>query len=321
MDGAGPAPRWAGVVVVLITGCSSGFGLLAAVEAARRGHVVYAGVREPARADGLRAAAGSLLDDREDGAAPAPDDGTVQRHPLDAAGDRSGGCVRVVRLDVTRADHRDAVVARILADTGRIDALVNNAGVALGGFLETVDEDELRAVLETNVIAPWALTKAVLPAMRARRAGRIVMVGSMSGRVAFPGVGAYAASKFALEGLSEAWRHELALFGVQVLMVEPAQFKTDIFGRNRTLARRAEAEGPWLPFARHLDGVVRGMVERRAGDPEVVGRLIVDLLEQERPRFRHPVGPNVGLRLALANLAPFWLTERVVGRFLAPPKG
>ncbi|MBA2320652.1 MAG: SDR family NAD(P)-dependent oxidoreductase, partial [Deltaproteobacteria bacterium] len=121
--------------VVLVTGCRSGFGLLTAVELARRGHVVYAGLRDPESAEALVGAAKGLV-------------------------------VRLVPLDVTRGDQREAVVEQILAEQGRIDVLVNNAGVALGGFLEDVDEDEFRQVFDTNVLAPWALTKAVLPTMR-----------------------------------------------------------------------------------------------------------------------------------------------------------
>lgn len=274
-------------MVVLVTGCSSGFGVHIAAEAARRGHVVYAGVRDPSRIEALQIATGA--------------------NPR----------VRVVQLDVTDAEQRRAAVARVLAEERRIDALVNNAGVALGGFLESIDEDELRAVFETNVIGPWALTREVLPAMRAQRNGRVIMVSSMSGRVGFPGVGVYAASKFALEGMSESWRHELALWGIQLALVEPAQFRTDIFGKNRWIARRAAApDAPWRPYAEHLDRVVTDMVSRQAGDPIEVGRLVADLLETQHLTLRYPVGPNAGVRQFLAGLAPQWLVDRVIGRFL-----
>jgi NAD(P)-dependent dehydrogenase (short-subunit alcohol dehydrogenase family) len=276
-------------MVVLVTGCRSGFGLLTAIEAAKRGHVVYAGVRDLTSAEALRAAAASL-----------------PIHPL--------------TLDVVDAEQRQAAVDRVLAEQGRIDALVNNAGVALGGFLETVEEDELRRVLDTNVIAPWALTRAVLPAMRAQRSGTVVMVSSMSGRVGLPGVGVYAASKFALEGMSESWRHELALFGIKLVLVEPAQFKTDIFGRNRTLARGAEdPASPWYPYATHLDTVVKGMVERTAGDPQRVADLVCDLVAAPRATLRHPIGPNAWVRELLGRIVPFWITERVMKRFLRLP--
>ncbi len=274
--------------VVLITGCRSGFGLLGAVEAARRGHRVYAGLRDPATAEQLQAAARDLP-------------------------------VTPIALDVTDAGQRSAAVAQILDAEGQIDVLVNNAGIALGGFLETVEEDEFRAVLETNVIGAWALTKEVLPAMRLRRSGRIVMVSSMSGRIGLPGVGVYAASKWALEGMSESWRHELALFGIDVVLVEPAQFRTDIFSRNRRLARNAEdPAGPWYPFAKALEARVNGMVERSAGDPALVAKLLADLVDAPRPAFRHPIGPNAWLREALGRYVPFGVTERVISRMIRP---
>jgi NAD(P)-dependent dehydrogenase (short-subunit alcohol dehydrogenase family) len=271
-------------MVILVTGCRSGFGLLIAQEAARRGHTVYAGLRDPSTGGELTKAALPNL------------------HP--------------VALDVTDAAQRRDAVAHILAAEGRIDALVNNAGIALGGFLETLEEDEVRNVLEVNVVAPWALTKEVLPAMRAQRSGTVVMVSSMSGRLGLPGVGAYAASKFALEGMSESWHHELALFGVRLVLVEPAQYKTDIFGRNRTLGRRSEEPGPWLAHAQRLDARVRGMVERSAGDPQEVATLVADIVAMKNPRFRYPIGPNAWLRGFLARFTPFWITERVIGRML-----
>jgi NAD(P)-dependent dehydrogenase (short-subunit alcohol dehydrogenase family) len=277
-------------MVVLVTGCRSGFGLLTAVEAARRGHVVYAGLRDLSTAgDLIRASKGSN--------------------------------VTPLALDVTDPIQRRAAVDRILDDHGRIDALVNNAGIALGGFLEQVEADELRQVLETNVVAPWALTREVLPAMRVRRTGTVVMVSSMSGRMGFPGVGAYAASKFALEGMSEAWHHELALFGIRLVLVEPAHFRTDLLERNRRLARHAgDEDSPWAPWARHLDVALRKRVERSAGDPHDVARLVADVIESKSPRFRNPIGPGALARELLGRITPFRLTEKVIARFLRLPQ-
>ncbi|MEQ1502091.1 MAG: SDR family NAD(P)-dependent oxidoreductase [Myxococcota bacterium] len=271
--------------VVLVTGCRSGFGLLTAAEAVRRGHVVYAGVRDPDTADALVEA--------------------------------TGGEARVVTLDVTDAAHRAAVVDRILADEGRIDALVNNAGRPLGGFLEQLDEDELRALFDVNVFAAWAMTKAVLPAMRAQGSGAVVMVGSMSGRMAFPALGAYAASKFALEGLSEAWRHELAPFGVRVTIVEPGPYATDIWDRNRFVGRHAaDADSPYAVLVARIDARLASRAKASAGDPQEVAARICDLIAAPNPAFRHPMGRLSGLRTAAVKLAPFGLLERAVARAL-----
>jgi NAD(P)-dependent dehydrogenase (short-subunit alcohol dehydrogenase family) len=227
--------------------------------------------------------------------------------------------VRPLQLDVTVAAERDAAVRRILDEQGRIDGLVNNAGRALGGFLEQVDEDELRAVLDVNVVGAFAMTKAVLPAMRAQRSGAVVMVSSMSGRMAFPALGTYATSKFALEGMSEAWRHELALFGVRVVLVEPGAYATDIWERNRAVCRHGrDPDSPYAPFVDRVDRRFKDLVERQMGDPQEVADRICDLLVHPSPALRHPMGKDARLRTLLVRLAPFRLVEALVGRVLRP---
>lgn len=272
-------------MVLLVTGARSGFGLRIAVTAAAAGHVVYAGLRD-----------------------------------LDTAGDlieaAAGHDVRPLQLDVTAPDERAAAVEHILAEQGHLDGLVNNAGIALGGFLEQVEEDELRRVLEVNLFGVFALTRLVLPTMRAQRAGRIVMISSMSGRMALPGLGAYATSKFALEGMSEAWRHELRPWGIDVTLVEPGPYKTDIFGRNRNLCRNAE--DPNSPYA-ELVTRIQDVAERRAAsttrDPQLVADKVVDLLQrQRRPRARYPMGGDAVARSWLMGLAPFGLVDGLIAR-------
>lgn len=273
-------------MIVLLTGAGSGIGFVTAEHLARHGHVVYAGVRNEAAAEKLRALA-----------IPAP------------------GRIEPVALDITKAAERDAAVARVLAAEGRIDGLVNNAGMAMGGFLEDIEEDELRAVFETNVFGTWALTRAVIPAMRAQGRGRIVQVSSMAGRMAFPGLGTYAASKFALEGMSEAWRHELALHGIQVMLVEPGAYKTDIWGRNRLIGRSARRpDGPNLKYVDAMDTRFAAIVDRQARDPIEVARKIEALLLADHPRLRHPVGPDAVLRTFLVRLLPFAVVEWAVRR-------
>lgn len=272
-------------MVVLVTGCRSGFGKLIAETAARRGHVVYAGFRR-----------------------------LVDAEPFAEAW--AGLPIRPVALDVTSAADREAVVKKIVVEAGRIDGLVNNAGIAMGGFLETIDEDEIRKVFETNVFGLWALTKAVLPTMRAQKHGVVVNISSMSGRMAFPGLGVYASSKFALEGMSEAWRHELRPFGIRVVLVEPGAFKTDIFGRNRTIGRRAGEEGPYKALFDKLNGRFAEITERQSGDPQVVADKVALLLEASRSDFRYPLGKDAKLRLVLKTVLPFPVLERVLDRVL-----
>jgi NAD(P)-dependent dehydrogenase (short-subunit alcohol dehydrogenase family) len=271
--------------VVLITGCRSGFGLLTAAAAARAGWTVYAGLRALEHGDALREATAGLD-------------------------------VRPIVLDVTSAEHRERAIAQILTETGRLDALVNNAGQALGGFLELVEEDELRAIFETNLFGAWALTRLALPHLRAQTRSTVVMVSSASGRMAIPGLGAYAASKFALEGLSEAWRHELALFGVRMVLIEPGAYRTDIFGRNRQLSRGLAEPGVYAPWVAGMDKVFASFVDRVARDPAEVADVIVRVLTDPRPPLRYPIGPSTGLRAALRAFVPERVTEAIVARLL-----
>jgi NAD(P)-dependent dehydrogenase (short-subunit alcohol dehydrogenase family) len=269
-------------MVVLVTGCRSGFGLLLAEGAARRGHVVYAGLRDPATDGELR--------------------------------ERTRGLdVRPLALDVTHPAQRTEAVARILSEQGRIDALVNNAGTPLGGFLEEVGEDELRGVFEVNFFGVWLLTREVLPAMRAQQRGTIVMMSSRSGRSAFPALGTYASSKFALEGLSEAWRHELRPFGIDVYLVEPGPFKTDIWERNRRVSVNAfRPDGPYQRFESKLDATFK-KVAAGARDPKQVVDRTLDLLGKRGAPLRHSIG---GLDQHLFELLPFGVRERIVRAML-----
>lgn len=271
-------------MVVLVTGCRSGFGKLIAVFAARRGHKVYAGLRDLTTSAEL----------------------VQMAHGLD---------VTPIQLDVTDPGQRAAAVRRIIVEQGRIDGLVNNAGVVLGGFLEQVEEDELRKVFEVNVFGPWALTKLVLPSMREQRAGRVINISSMAGILALPGVGAYAGSKFALEGLSESWRHELSLMGIDLYTVQPGTYDTDIWTRNRTLCRNALKEGsPWFPHASHLLETVQQTVSKQIRAPDEVAELVCELLDGRRRRMRHAIGPGTLQRGVVKRYLPFAVLERAVRR-------
>lgn len=278
-------------MVVLVTGARSGFGRLIAEEAARRGHVVYASMRDPS-------AGADLLDTAD-------------------------GDLRLLQLDVTVPEQREAAIATIVAEQGRLDVLVNNAGLALGGLLELVSEDELRRQFEVNVMAPWALTRAALPHLRRQRSGTILMMSSMSGRMAWPGLGAYASSKHALEAMSESWRHELAGLGIRVVLVEPGPFRTDIWDRNEWVA--AAMEDPPEDYR----GITRALRERlvakaaaSAEDPRKVALLCCDLMESpSRPALRHPIGRGTGVRELVKRAVPFRLVEWAVARALREESG
>ena len=271
-------------MIVLCTGCRSGFGLLIAQTAGRAGHTVYAGLRDLATKGELEEACRGL-----------------DVHP--------------VQLDVTDAAQRDAVVGQILETHGRLDALINNAGIALAGFQELIEEDELRRLFDVNVFSAWALTKACLPAMREQGEGIVLQISSMAGRQAMPGLGAYAGSKFALEGMTEALRHEMRPFGVRVVLVEPGPFKTDIMGRNRWDARAMDEAGPYRAMQAKMEALVDKM-SHRLGDAQEVADLTVGLLDEPKPKLRYPLGPGVTARLWSRRLLPFEGVERVLEKVL-----
>ena len=271
-------------MVVLVTGCRSGFGLGMATKLAKDGHRVYAGVRSLETCPELHEALDGLN-------------------------------AEIVTLDVTSEADRARVMTQILEKEGRIDGLVNNAGVALGGFLEEVGEDELRHVFDVNVFAAWALTKLALPSMRENGGGKVVFMSSISGLFALPGLGVYASSKFALEGMVEAWRHELTPFGVDVYLVEPGTYKTDIWGRNRTMSRNMDFDGPYGELGKTLEERVVGNALNNLRDPQEVIDRTCALVTGRRTRLRHPMGPGVRQRMLARWLPASWL-ERAIQRTL-----
>ena len=254
---------------VLVTGASSGIGLAACVEAARRGHLVVATMRDPGRAGRLLQAAALA--------------GVVGR-------------VAVAELDVAwPAERVEAAVARAARAHGGLDALVNNAGIAAFGPLESLSDAAVRRVFEVNLFGPLACIRACAPHMRERGSGTIVNVSSMSGRVPSPLGGAYVASKFALEGASEVLRLELGPFGVRVVLVQPGQYRTDIRGRDYGLGAL-----PGSPYEAQLNAwlALEGKAPPDAADPAEVGRLIADILADPSPTLRYPVGPVAGMTAA-----------------------
>ena len=256
---------------VLITGCSSGIGRATAERFAARGWRVFASLRRP-----------------EAGA------------PLRALAAEKGWALTTPALDVTRDDAVAAATQAILAETGgRLDVLVNNAGYYAWGPLEETTPDELRAQLETNVVGVHRVTRAVLPAMRARRAGTVVTIGSLSGRVALPVVGPYHASKWALEGMIEAWRLELAPFGVRMALIEPGPFATALHANERTPA----ASPPDSPYAGMVEAYRRQSAAlRRAADLTPLIDVIERAATAADPRLRWPVGPTA---FSAGRLRPF----------------
>ncbi|MCR6482249.1 oxidoreductase [Amycolatopsis sp. OK19-0408] len=226
--------------VWLITGCSSGFGREIALAALAAGDRVLATARRPEALAELQ--------------------------------ERGGDRVRVAALDVTDAGQVDAAVKSALEEFGRIDVVVNNAGNGSVGAVEELTMDELRALMEVMFFGAVAVTKAVLPHLRAQGSGTVVQISSMGGQLSPPGYGAYCATKYALEGISEALAAEVAPFGVRVLIVEPGAFRTEFGGgrmhRSRTIDAYAASTSGTRDAVEAMDGT-------QPGDPAKAAAAIV----------------------------------------------
>jgi NAD(P)-dependent dehydrogenase (short-subunit alcohol dehydrogenase family) len=236
-----------------------------------------------------------------------------RREKLESAAKAAGALQNIEfhALDVTNAKQISALANEIGQRLTPLDALINNAGFALPGFADDITDAELREQFETNFFGATAVTRAFLPQLRRQGSGHIVMISSISGRMGFPGVGSYAASKFALEGWTETLRYELKPLGIQVALVEPGAFETDIWTRNAKLS--AGLLDPNSPNAARIPAW-RSRVEgqRKKADPQVVADTIVAALENPRPRLRYVVGTDAKAGLLLRKLLPWSLFERLI---------
>jgi NAD(P)-dependent dehydrogenase (short-subunit alcohol dehydrogenase family) len=273
--------------IALITGSSSGFGLLTSIELAKAGFRVVATMRDLARRERLDQAAAAA------NVAPQLD---------------------IRALDVTDFEALPAFVDSVVHDHSRLDVLVNNAGFVVAGFAEDIKLEELRLQFETNFFGAVAMTKAALPAMRRQRSGHIIMVSSISGLHGAATVSSYAASKHALEGWSESLRMELNSLGIKVVLVEPGAFQTDIWTRGAVMGEDAtKPTSPNIQRSLRMRDAVAALPKR---DPIAVARLIATIAQDPNPKLRYLVGPDAKLQLALKRILPWKWHEKLVANFL-----
>jgi len=267
---------------ILITGASSGIGRATAERLAKRGEVVYATARR--------------LEDLAD----------LERL----------GC-RVLALDVTDADSRERAVGQVLEAEGAVGALVNNAGYSQSGAIETLELDALRRQFETNLFGLVGMCQLVLPSMRARGAGRIVNLSSMGANFTFPGGGAYHATKYALEAISDALRFEVQGFGIDVVIVQPGVIRTR-FGQAAVASLPAErGDASYGDFNARVGEITQAAYERGpmrvlGGGPERVAATIERALTARRPRIRYRVTPSAHLLVGQRRV----MTDRMWDAFL-----
>ena len=262
------------MATILITGCSSGFGKLAALQFARKGDTVYASMRN-----------------------------TSKGKELEEARDSEKLKIELLQLDVTDEASVKAAVDKVIAEAGQIDVLVNNAGIGAHGPIEETDDDEAKEIFETNFFGALRTMRTVLPHMREKKAGTIVNVSSLAGRVGPPFDGIYAASKFALEAASEALYYEIHPFGIRVLLIEPGGFETNI-GDTRRIPRRFGEGSPYAELDQRFEqALTRLPTGGERGDAQVVAEAIYDAVHDEEPKLRYLVGEDAemigGLRQQL----------------------
>ncbi|HEY6686614.1 MAG TPA: oxidoreductase [Propionibacteriaceae bacterium] len=249
----------------LITGASSGIGEATALQLAELGYTVYAGARRVERMSDLA--------------------------------DRG---IRTRAVDVTDDATMVALVEAIIAETGRIDVLINNAGYGSYGALEDVPMEEARRQFEVNLFGLARLTQLVLPQMRAQRDGYIVNVSSMGGKIWEPLGSWYHASKFAVEGLSDSLRVEVAEFGIKVVIIQPGSIRSEWSGIAADQLEARSANTPYAGQAQIMGAVLRGVDQMQlASGPEVVAETIAKAVQSSKPRTRYVVGGGArGILLA-----------------------
>jgi short-subunit dehydrogenase len=277
-------------LTILITGATTGIGRHAALHLAKKGHPVIATGRKAEPLATLKAEA-------------------------------TGTRLETLLLDVT--DAKSVAAAAVEVDkltAGRgLDALVNNAGYGLPGPLEELTDGELRAQFETNVFGLMAVTRAFLPKMRARGNGRIVNVSSIGGRVTFPMMGAYHATKYAVEAISDALRRELGAFGMEVSVIEPGPIRTEFANRSLAELPKWKPESPYAAVYERAKAISE-YSDRQAFGPQHTTRAIEHALVSRRPRVRYVVPRRLGMMLTLMSLMPVRMLDWVMARFIGTTK-
>lgn len=271
-----------GSKVILVTGASAGIGAAVAVRLAKAGHRVFG-------------------TSRKEGAAPP------------AAG------VNMLAMDVRSEASVAAAVAELLKGAGRIDVLVNNAGFGIAASVEDTRPADMQRQMDTNFLGPLRVCQAVLPAMRAQKSGRIIQVSSLAARIGIPFQGAYSASKAALEGMSEALSLEVKPFGIDVVMVQPGDTKSN-FTASREWTESAKAGGVYDAAARHAIGVMEKA--EQAGPPaDKVARVVEMAVNATKPKLRYVSASGIeSVALWLQGVLPGRVFEGIIGSNYALPK-
>jgi NAD(P)-dependent dehydrogenase (short-subunit alcohol dehydrogenase family) len=248
--------------VAVVTGSSSGIGLETSLMLARNDYITYATMRTPDKKVVIKT--------------------TAEKENLP---------IKVVQLDVTDDNSVKSAIKTINSEAGRIDVLVNNAGYALGGALEELSMEEIKAQYETNLLGLIRVTQSVLPIMRRQKSGIIVNLSSAAGIFGVPGASAYTSTKFAVEGLSESIGYELEPFGIKVVLIEPGFVKTN-FANAMVLAKNSQ--NPTSPYLQMMQRIVANSTDatKSGSSADLVSKVILDAVTNSNPKLRYLVGKD-----------------------------
>ncbi|MBK5346019.1 SDR family oxidoreductase [Bacillus sp. TH50] len=272
--------------IAIITGASSGFGLLTTLELAKKDYFVIATMRNLEKQVDLISQATKLH---------------LQQN------------IKVQQLDVTDQGsiHNFQL---FLKEINRVDILINNAGYATGGFVEEIPVEEYRKQFETNLFGAISITQLALPYMREQKSGKIINISSISGQVGFPGLSPYVSSKYALEGWSESLRLEVKPFGIDVALLEPGSYNTNIWEVGKQLAEN-QSDTP-SPYKEYMDKIQKHINNGNdtLGNPMDVANKIVEIAEARRTTLRYPIGKGVKFMIFTKKVLPWRLWEFLVFR-------
>jgi NAD(P)-dependent dehydrogenase (short-subunit alcohol dehydrogenase family) len=268
---------------ILVTGAATGLGKEMALYLAERGFRVYGTTRDVRQAEDLKAAARERNAD-----------------------------VHVLPLDVTNLESIDAAVKTIVAESGGIYGVINNAGIGLRGYFEDLTAEEIQKLFDANVFGVMNVTRAVLPYMREAKRGRVILISSVGGRIGALSVTAYCSTKFAIEGFGESLFQELAPLGIRVVLIEPGIIKTERWSTNRGTAKNAmNPDSPYYAWFMQSEKESDQLVKAQTAVPADVAAVVHQALIAERPKLRYMIGRKAKLAVALKRFVPGELFERL----------
>lgn len=279
--------------VILITGSSSGFGMLTAAFLASKGHIVYASMRDISKKE-------DLLKE-------------YQKYPKEKT-----SSLRIIPIDVTSEKTIQDALEIIVKEEGRVDVLINNAGFGIGGFFEDISCEQFKAQFDVNFFGALNVTRGVLPYMRTNKKGLIINVSSMCAYTGTPAFSAYVSSKWALEGFSECLLMELMPFNIDVVVLQPGAYKTKIFFENARFAKDFDSvNSPYYQRNQFFRRFINQHMSNNQKDPIEVARTIEKIINKNRRHFRYMIGFHSFCRALFSRMIPTKCYANIINFFFS----